>query len=94
MPAECYEYFCQLLANGMDSGDRKTYIFCSVVFSDYGKPYYYLTDNEQIHCGDQVLVPTGKNNEVNTARVVKVEAFQGSNAPVPVEKLKKIIDVL
>lgn len=94
MPPECYDYFSQLLAQAKVSTDQKEYIFCSVVFQERGKSYYYLTNNRNIRCGDQVSVPVGRNNEATTGRVVKVETFKGCNAPVPVNVLKWIIDVL
>lgn len=93
MPPECYDYFCKLLGQTKANADQQEYTFCSVIFQERGKPYYYLTNNKNIHCGDQVSVPVGKNNEITTGRVVKIETFKGSNAPVPVAVLKRIIDV-
>ena len=94
LPAECYAYFFKLLGQSACSADQKEYTFCSVIFHEKGKSYYYLTNNKNIRCADRVSVPVGKNNEVTIGRVVKIETFQGCNAPVPVEVLKWIIDVL
>ena len=76
-----------------DGDDFHEYIFCSVVFSEGGKAYYYLSDDQNIQPGNYVTVPVGRQNEENTARVVKVEVFQGNNAPVPVDCLKYIIEI-
>ena len=32
------------------------YIFCSVIFGEKGKPYYYLTIDDSIEVGDYVEV--------------------------------------
>lgn len=93
MPEESYEYFEEILACSIDNSDIEEYIFCSVVFCEGGKAYYYLADEEDVCCGDYVTVPVGRNDEEKMGRVVKVEIFKGCNAPVPVEKLKCIIDV-
>ena len=93
MPEGSYKYFEELLNCAIDDEDLEEYIFCSVVFNEGGKAYYYLTDEEDICCGDCVTVPVGRNDEEKTGRVVKVEIFKGCNAPVPVENLKHIIDV-
>lgn len=37
-------------------------IFCSVIFDDGYKSYYYLTDDDSIEVGDFVIVPAGKDN--------------------------------
>ncbi len=71
---------------------RKTdYIFCSVIFEDWGKSYYYLTDNDDIEVGDFVLVPAGKDNHEVVVKVVGIEYFSEENVPLPVEKTKRII---
>lgn len=90
MPAECFAYLEELLDHHTDD-DSGEYIFCSVVFNEGGKSYYYLTDDEGIRCGDYVAVPVGRQNEEKTGRVVKVERFKGNDAPVPANCLKYII---
>ena len=93
MPAESFAYFEELLEGCMDEDDLDEYIFCSVAFNEGGKSYYYLSDDEDIRCGDYVTVPVGKRNEENTGRVVKIEIFKGNNAPIPVDSLKYIIEI-
>lgn len=63
------------------------YIFCSVVFYEGGKSYYYLSNNPSLRCGDYVTVSVGKNNEEKTGIIVKIEIFRGNNAPIPVQIL-------
>ena len=93
MPKECFAYFEELLGGHTDEDDQDEYIFCSVVFNEGGKSYYYLSDDEDVRCGDYVTVPVGKRNEENTGRVVKIEIFKGNNAPIPVDSLKYIIEI-
>lgn len=66
-------------------------IFCSVIFDRGYKHYYYLTDDEGIAVGDFVIVPAGRDNHEAVVEVVAVEYFSKENAPLPVEKTKKIL---
>ncbi len=67
------------------------YIFCSVIFSDNGKSFYYLSDKDDISVCDLVVVPVGKNNIEKIGEVVNVEYFAEENVPFPLNKTKKII---
>lgn len=67
------------------------YIYCSVVFDEGQKSYYYLTDDDSIEIGDFVLVPVGKDNHEAVVEVVNIEYFSVENVPLPVEKTKRII---
>lgn len=93
IPTESYEYFESLLECHMDDDDTDEYIFCSVVFGNGDKSYYYLCDDEDIRCGDYVIVPVGRSNREETGRVVKIEIFKGNVAPLPVDSLKYIIEI-
>lgn len=66
------------------------YIYCSVVFEDAQKTYYYLTNDDSIEVDDFVIVPAGKDNHEAMARVVGVEYFPEDEVPLPVEKTKHI----
>ncbi len=68
------------------------YIFCSVVFSEKGKPYYYLTQDESIEVGDYVEV-LGMHFP-SVVKVVKIEKFTRDNAPYDVEKVKSVIKII
>lgn len=70
---------------------KSDYIFCSVVFEDPYKSYYYLTDDDSIDIGDFVIVPAGKDNHEAIVEVIHIEYFSEADAPFPVDKTKKII---
>lgn len=67
------------------------YIFLSVRFGDYGKTYYYLTEDSTIEVGDQVVVPVGNDGTERIVEVVKIEYFAPDRVPMPIEKVKSII---
>ena len=70
---------------------KSDYIFCSVVFEDPYKSYYYLTDDDSIDIGDFVIVPAGKDDHEAVVEVIDVEYFNEADAPFPVDNTKKII---
>ena len=70
---------------------KSEYIFCSVIFDEGYKSYYYLTEDDSIEIGDFVLVPAGKDNHEAVVEVVNIEYFDEENVPLPVEKTKRII---
>ena len=70
---------------------KNDYIFLSVKFGDYGKPYYYLTDDDSIQTGEQVVVPVGDEGAERIVRVSKKQYFQADNVPMSLEKVKNII---
>lgn len=71
---------------------KNDYIFLSVRFGDYGKPYYYQTDDDTIQVGDQVVVPVGDEGTERVVRVSKKSYYSSENVPMPVEKVKFIIE--
>lgn len=70
---------------------RSDYIFLSVRFGDYGKTYYYLTDDDSIDVGDQVVVPVGYNGTERIVEVVKKEYFAPDNVPMSIDTVKSIV---
>lgn len=70
---------------------KNDYIFLSVKFGDYGKPYYYLTDDDSIQVGDQVEVPVGNDGTERIVRVSKKEYFSEERLPMSLDKVKSII---
>lgn len=70
---------------------KSDYIFCSVVFEDPYKSYYYLTDDDSIDIGDFVIVPAGKDNHEAIVEVIHIEYFSEADAPFPVDNTKKIL---
>ena len=74
---------------------EKEYIYVSVKYVDEGefsKSYYYISDNPDIEIGDVVLV--GRLNSNVNAIVKKVEKYNATNVPYPVEKTKYVIKIL
>lgn len=65
-------------------------ILCSVEFEEGGKPYCYLTDDDQLKPGDRVIVPAGRNQVETAVTVTKIEYAQPEQAPFPLEKIKKV----
>lgn len=70
---------------------KDEYIFCSVVFDEGQKSYYYLTDNDDIVVGDEVIVPVGTANHATIAEVVEINYYTEEEAPIAVEKTKWIV---
>jgi hypothetical protein len=74
-------------------GKRRTgeFMFCSVEFTEGGKSYYYISDDDTIEVGDLVIVPVGKDEHTATVEVVNIEYFTEDETPLPIEKAKHII---
>lgn len=70
---------------------KNDYIFLSVKFGDYGKSYYYLTNDDTIQVGDQVEVPVGTDGTERIVRVLKKEYFSEDKLPMSLDKVKSII---
>lgn len=72
---------------------RKTndYIFLSVRFGEYGKTYYYLTEDDTIQVGDQVVVPVGSEGKERIVEVAKKEYYSSDRVPMSIEKVKSIV---
>lgn len=72
---------------------RKTndYIFLNVRFGEYGKTYYYLTEDDTIQVGDQVVVPVGSEGKERIVEVAKKEYYSSDRVPMPIEKVKSIV---
>lgn len=69
----------------------KEYIFCSVEFDGGNKSYYYITDDDSIEIGDYVVIPAGKDDHHAVVEVVNIEYFTEDDAPLPLNKTKRII---
>lgn len=70
---------------------KSDYIYCSVIFNQGYKSYYYIADDDNIEVGDYVIVLAGNDNHPAIVEVVNVEYFSKENAPLPVEETKHII---
>ena len=69
----------------------KYYLVCEVVLFDINCRYNYLVENLDIHCGDQVVVPVGKDNHEVIGYITKLDCYTRETSPYPIEKMKKII---
>ena len=78
--------------DGQRGYDRTQYIYLSVRFGDCGKTYYYRTEDVSIQVGDQVVVPVGNDGTERIVDVVKVQQFSEDTVPMPLEKVKTIIE--
>ena len=67
------------------------YIYCSVIFDEGYKEYYYIADDDSIKVGDYVVVPVGKDYHTAVVKVVDIEYFSKEDVPLPIEKTKHIL---
>ncbi len=68
-----------------------TYYLVNVHFPGSAREYAYLSDDESIVAGDQVMVPAGPDNEEQSVTVVSAYAVTEENAPYPVDKMKRVV---
>lgn len=68
-----------------------TYIYCTVIFNNGSKEFYYLTEDDSLLVGDKVIVPCGVDDNRRTATIIKKEVFSESDVPFPVYKTKSVI---
>lgn len=68
------------------------FIYCSVAFDDSRHTYYYMTTDDTLMVGDQVIVPTGEDNEEKVARIEHIGYYYAEDVPYPLEKTKSIIE--
>ena len=65
---------------------KKTNILLSVLFGDFGKRYFYLTDDDTIEVGNQVIVPVGDDGTERIVEVVKKEYLDTDIVFLPPEQ--------
>lgn len=73
------------------SSQHDKYILCKVQFPGNYKHYTYSTDDETLAVGDIVDVPVGRDNEIRQARIADIGYFDEYEAPLSIERIKKII---
>ena len=71
--------------------DKTVYSFCTVMFEHSQRQYIYLTGDNDIKIGDEVIVPVGEDNREVPATVVSTSQHMRLTAPYPVDKAKKIL---
>ena len=67
-------------------------MFCSCEFEGGGKSYYYISDDPSLEEGDLVRVPVGDNGRTSVVEIVDVEFFKDDEVPIPLNRVKKIIE--
>ena len=72
--------------------DGKYYRYCKVTMDEHPNGLWYRTDDITLKKGDYVYVPYGYKNEELMAKVVSVEEFRSDDLPVPLDKMKFIIE--
>lgn len=72
--------------------DGKYYRYCKVTMDEHPNGLWYRTDDITLKKGDYVYVPYGYKNEELMAKVVLVEEFRSDDLPVPLEKMKFILE--
>ena len=72
--------------------DGKYYRYCKVTMDEHPNGLWYRTDDITLKKGDYVYVPYGYKNEELMAKVVSVEEFRSDDLPVPLEKMKFVIE--
>lgn len=77
--------------DGQHGYDNTKYIYLSVEFTVGGKTYYYQTTDKSIEIGDQVVVPVGRTEE-KIVTVVDIEEFSEDEVPMPLSRVKSIIE--
>ena len=71
--------------------DGTVYHYCQVSFPDIKRTYSYLVGQQELHVGDRVYVPFGREDEEKLGTVVIVGQYLRSTAPYPPERTKKIL---
>ena len=67
-------------------------IYLSVTFFESYKRYYYQTNDNRINVGDYVVVPVGEDGKERIVEVRKKEYYQKDSVPMPLEKVKTVIE--
>lgn len=86
--------FKALMEKCSGTGDSTpTYRYC-LVRVDNGHRYAYLTAGLPVKKGDHVRVPYGKDNELKEGVVHAVGNYTRDTAPWPLEKTKRVLEIL
>lgn len=72
-----------------DYEEPETKIYYKVSLIDSGKNDYYFSDNDSIHVGDFVIVPTEKGE--TKAIVIQIKKYNKMNLPKPIDETLYVI---
>lgn len=70
------------------------YIICGVMFENGYKEYDYLSDDDIIDIDDTVKVPVGSDGATLIGTVTYIDYVDEEDLPLPLEQLKKIIEIV
>ena len=68
------------------------YLFAKVEIE--GAPYWYVSPFSEVKAGDHVLVPFGKGERLVRGTVLRTERCTRQTAPVPMNHIKEISEIL
>lgn len=71
--------------------ENRYYRYCSVIFTEHGKSYYYKTDDSSLACGDEVVVPVGCSGKQSVGIITAIDLFAAEDAPLPPSVTKDIL---
>ena len=77
--------------SGGSLGDKSAHRFVKVGFSD-GEECWFLCDEFAVSVGTEVVAPRGDGAE--RGRVVRVENADRNSAPLPLNRVKSIINIV
>lgn len=80
-----------LLSAPAEDSTEDALVYYSVTFGGRCKEYYYLSDGKGYEAGQYVLVPVGVDMEHKIAKIVSIDRFTLTNAPMHPDELKVII---
>ena len=66
-------------------------IYLSVNFGNSSREYNYLTDDDSIEVGDDVVVPVGEDNVQQVVEVTAKNYYQPDEVPYPLDRIKRVI---
>ncbi|WP_251545414.1 hypothetical protein [Limosilactobacillus caecicola] len=66
-------------------------IYLTVTFNEFSNQYQYLTDDDSIEIGDQVVVPVGDDDHEQTVTVAGKHYYKRDEVPYPLDKVKEVI---
>lgn len=65
-------------------------IYYSIEFNENGKTYFYNAKDKEYHINDYVVVPVNDTKIPKIGKIVKINYFTESNAPIPIDEIKTI----
>lgn len=69
--------------------EKIDHTYCSVIL-ETGKVLYYRTRNPELHVGDEVLVPMGRERKLYRGKIIEMKNYRGTEVPYPLHRTKYI----